>query len=276
MGQGRPALAHVKEYLVVELLKPFYRNMEEKNPPTETPAKAEVVLRAPAGRVAPQYLTTRSVALDLEFLENNRCVGLLPEAPEHEAYKKLRIQIGQRMRANHWNTLMVTSLHPGEGKTLTAINLAAMFAREYQRTVLLVDADLRRQPIQAMLGYHQDKGLVDHLLDGYPVRDILVWPQVEKLTLISGGRKLYESAELLGSPQMAAFVEEIKGRYDDRLIIFDTPALMDSADTMAFAPLVDAIAIVVAAGRTALADVRAALGTIPREKVVGFVMNHQR
>ena len=226
-------------------------------------------------RVAPAYSQSQTVTLDYQAIERHRCIGLLAEASEHDAYKVLRSQIGRKMNANGWNTLMVTSIHPGEGKTVTAINLAAMFALEYQRTVLLVDMDLQHQYIQQMLGYEHDKGVVDHLLDGCPVKDIIVWPQVEKLTLISGGRTIQESAELLGSDQMAAFVNEIKTRYPDRFIIFDTPPLFGPADTITFAPLVDAMAIVVSNGKTPLPDIQTALERIPREKVVGFVMNHQ-
>ena len=227
------------------------------------------------GRVAPAYTQSQLVTLDYPCIARHRCIGLLGEAPELDVYKVLRSQIGRKMNAKGWSTLMITSIHPGEGKTITAINLSAMFALEYQRTVLLVDLDLQHQSIHKMLGYQHDKGVVDHLLDGDPIKDIIVWPQVEKLTLISGGRTIHESSELLGSDQMAAFVDEIKNRYPDRLIIFDMPPLFGPADTMTFAPLADAMAIVVSNGKTPLPDIQTALEKIPREKIIGFIMNHQ-
>jgi non-specific protein-tyrosine kinase len=171
---------------------------------------------------------------------------------------------------------MVTSALPGEGKTLTTINLALSFAKEFNQTVLLVDCDLRRQNVHKYLGIQSSKGLGLYLMNGTPLKDLIIWPGVDKLTVISGGRSMPESTELLGSPKMKALVSEMKGRYPDRMILFDVPPLLCEADAMGFAPLVDGILLVVESRRTSLQDIQKALDLLPREKFLGFVLNRQK
>jgi len=165
---------------------------------------------------------------------------------------------------------------PGEGKTLTAINLAFTFAREFKQTVLLVDCDLRQQKIHEYLGYPSEKGLIDYLLDDTPIADLITWPGMEKLTLISGGRTAVGSSELLGSPRMKELVDDMKNRYPDRFIIFDVPPVLSAADALAFAPMIDHILVVVRAGGTSIQDVRKSLKLIPKEKVMGLVLNREK
>ena len=185
----------------------------------------------------------------------------------------LRTKILQRAREKGGNTLMVTSALPGEGKTLTAINFAFTVAREFKQTVLLVDCDLRQQNVYRVLGIPSEKGLVDYLLDHFPVKDLIIWPGVEKMTLISGGQTLEGSSELLASPKMKDLVAEMKTRYPDRFVIFDVPPVLSAADALAFAPLVDHVVMVVQAGKTPLPDVKKALEMLPREKILGIVLN---
>lgn len=138
-------------------------NSDSNNPETNA------ITITNAGWISPLYNQSRTVQLDWDHVEANRIVGLQPNGPESEYCKMLRIQIQQRMEEKGWNTLMITSVGPSEGKTVTAINLAAMFAREYNKTVLLVDADLRQQKIHRYPGYPSDKGLVDFILDDCPI-----------------------------------------------------------------------------------------------------------
>lgn len=236
-------------------------------------ARSGTMVMACAGWLSPIYVRSQTVQLDVKQVESNRCIGLLPGGADSERYKMVRVQIGRQMLSRGWNTLMVTSVHPGEGKTVTAINLAAVIAKEYGQTSLLVDADLRAQTICRYLGYNSTHGLADYLLGECSVEEIIAWPQVEKLTIISGGRRLADTAEALSSPRMNILVQEMKNRYADRFIIFDVPPLLGRADAMAFASVVDAIVIVVAAGRTPLPDIHAALALIPQEKLLGFIMN---
>jgi protein-tyrosine kinase len=224
---------------------------------------------------APVYCESKAVELDLEKLAQNRCVCMFPDAPEAEYYKVLRTNIQQRIHENNWNTIMITSVQAGEGKTLTAINLAVTFAKEYDRTVLLVDCDLRRQKVHQYLNFSSEKGIVDYLMNGHPLNDLIVWPNIEKLTMISGGKTMTNSAELLGSPKMKDLVREIKHRYDDRYILFDTAPILGWADAIAFAPLVDCILMVVEEGRTSIKDINKALDMIPKEKFLGFVLNRR-
>ena len=171
---------------------------------------------------------------------------------------------------------MITSTKPGEGKTLTAVNLALTFSKEYNQTVLLVDCDLRKQSIHKVLGVETGTGLIDYLMDVKPLADCIVWPGIEKLTLISGGLPVEQSAELLGSPRMKSLIIEMKSRYDDRHLIFDAPPILSGADTLTLAPLMDGIIIVVEEGRTSMRDLQKAIEQIPVEKFLGFVMNRQK
>ena len=116
------------------------------------------------------------------------CVALSTEFAEVNYYKVLRTQLRQMGQQKDWNTVMVTSASPNEGKTVTAVNLAATFAREYNHTVLLVDADLRMQMVHRYLGYDSSLGLLDYLEDKASMNDIITWPGIEKFTMISGDR----------------------------------------------------------------------------------------
>ena len=140
----------------------------------------------------------------------------------------------------------------------------------------MVDCDLRRQNIHHVLGIDSHAGLVDYLVNHRPLSDFIIWPGIEKLTLISGGRTIQNSTELLGSKRMKDLVAEMKTRYPERYVLLDTPPVLVGADTLALAPLVDGIVMVVAEGKTAMREVRKALDILPADKILGFVMNRQR
>jgi len=225
------------------------------------------------GWVSPHYSESRPVHLNPRVIAENRCLVYLDNLPETEAYRVLRTQIMQRTQGSGSNMIMVTSALPGEGKTLTAINLAFTFARQFQQTVLLVDGDLRKQSIHKYLGYDAGKGLMDYLSGRASISELITWPGVEKITMISGGTPGRECAELLGSPRMKELVCDIKSRYPERYIIFDMPPILTGADALTFAPLVDQIIVVVGAGRTSMESVEKALQLMPKEKILGFVLN---
>jgi non-specific protein-tyrosine kinase len=225
--------------------------------------------------MSPTYTMSRGVRLDPETLVENRCVAFFPNAPELEPYRVLRTRILQAAEKKGGNTVMITSALPREGKTVTAINLALTFSKTYLQTAMLVDCDLRQQRVHEVLGFKSGLGLGDYLTDGCSVSDMIVWPGVEKLTLISGGKRVSESSELLGSPAMKALVEDMKNRYPNRYIFFDLPPLLAGADALAFAPLVDHILFVVRADVTPLPEVQKALEMLPKEKVIGLVLNRR-
>jgi protein-tyrosine kinase len=224
----------------------------------------------------PVYSESCSIRLDNEQLAKNKCFSIFPDAPEAEYYKVLRANIQQRTKEKNWNTIMVTSVQPDEGKTLTAINLAASFAKEFSHTVLLVDCDLRRQKIHQYLNYSSEKGIVDYLMNNCRLEELIVWPNIEKMTIISGGKTISSSTELLNSPRMKSLVQEIKHRYDDRYVIYDVPPILAGADAITFAHLVDCILMVVEEGRTSIKDVKKALDMIPTEKFLGYVLNRRK
>ena len=217
----------------------------------------------------------KCVDLEEKKAVENHCVCILPDAEELEFYKILRAQIQHRCKKNGWNTIMITSALPGEGKTLTSINLALTFAKQFIHTVLLVDCDFKRQNVHKYLGFSSDRGLIDNLVEDVPLNDLIIWPCVEKLCVISGGSPVHNSTELLSSPKMKTIITEMKKRYRDRYVIFDVPPVLVSADATAFAPLVDCIVMVVQAASTSIQDVRNALEMIPQEKFLGFVLNRQ-
>ena len=231
---------------------------------------------AEGDRHPPVYSKSVKIDLDTRTVLDNRCICIEADAPQLDCYKVLRTKIQQLTQAKGWNTVMITSPRAGEGKTLTAINLALTFSKAYNQTVLLVDCDLRQQNIHKMLGFQSNAGLIDYLVDDRPLNEAMIWPGIDKLTLISGGRTILNSTELMGSPRMKALVGEIKSRYDDRYVLFDVPPVLGSADTLALVPYIDSIVMVVVEGKTSTREVQKALEVLPAEKFLGFVINKQK
>ncbi len=223
----------------------------------------------------PVYAESSRIELDPQTLIDRHCIGISPDAPEIEPYKLLRTQIQHLTRPRGGRTVMITSPHKAEGKTLTAVNLALTFAKAYNQTVLLVDGDLRQQAVHRTLGYEWPLGLVDHLAGDRELKALITWPGIAQMTVISGARTARNSAELLGSPRMKALVQELKSRYEDRYILFDSAPVLGGADAIALAAHVDGIVMVVAEGRTDLRDAKKALALLPPEKFLGFVLNRR-
>ena len=220
------------------------------------------------------YTRTRSLDIALSTLRQRRVMAAYDKGPFVDAYKILRTQVMHRLRENNWNVLGVTSPGHGEGKTLTAVNLAVSLAMETSQTVLLVDADLRSPSIHEVFGLDDCPGLADYLLDNQPVEDLLVHPGIGRFVLLPGGRAISNSTEILTSPKMLALVEEFKNRYPSRIIIFDLPPLLHTADVLAFSPYTDALLFVVEEGKTTAEQLQRALTLVKNSRpVLGTVLN---
>ncbi|MFO0773558.1 MAG: CpsD/CapB family tyrosine-protein kinase [Nitrospiraceae bacterium] len=220
------------------------------------------------------YTHTRSIDIPEMELQERRVLSGFTSGPFVDAYKILRTQVVHRLRENHWNTLGITSPGEGEGKTLTAVNLALSLAMEVTQTVLLVDANLRNPTIHQVFGLGDCAGLADYLLDDIPVADLLVNPGIDRFVLMPGGRAIPNSAEFLTSPKMVSLVDEFKNRYQSRIIIFDLPPLLQSADVLAFSPYTDAILLVVEEGKTTVDDVTRAMELTKKSTpILGTVLN---
>lgn len=220
------------------------------------------------------YTRTRSLDIPLSVLRQRRVMAAYHRGPFVDAYKILRTQVIHRLRENGWNVLGVTSPGHGEGKTLTAVNLAVSLAMETTQTVLLVDSDLQSPNVHEVFGLKDCPGLADYLLDNQPVEDLLVHPGIGRFVLLPGGREISNSTEILTSPKMLALVEEFKHRYPSRVVIFDLPPLLHTADVLAFSPYTDALLMVVEEGRTTGEELRRALGLVKGSRpVLGTVLN---
>jgi protein-tyrosine kinase len=222
------------------------------------------------------YTVTRTVPVDREVMRRNRLIAGGGEVATAvtEGYKLLRTHILQRTKAEGHNTLMITGPRSGEGKTLTAINLAISISQEVNQSVLLVDADLRSPSVHRYFGIKRGEGLVDYLTAGAPISELLVQPEgLPKLVLLPGGKPTIQAAELVASPLMADLVAELKHFYPNRYVLFDLPPLLTFADSLAFAPLVDGIVMVVAAGKTHREEIERCQGMLKKFNLIGVVVN---
>jgi non-specific protein-tyrosine kinase len=219
------------------------------------------------------YTESRYVRLDSEKMSDSNCIAIFPDSPYLDSFKVLRTRINSLAQIKGAKTLMVTSAVPGEGKTVTTVNLALTHAKEFDQTVLLMDCDFHRQDVHKYMGIESDKGLVDYLVGEVPLKDLIIWPGIEKMTLVSGGRTIQESTEILNSSRMRGLVEEVKNRYPDRFVIFDVPPVLVGADAIVFSSLVDSIVMVVEYGKTSINDIKKALELLPQDKFFGFVLN---
>lgn len=172
------------------------------------------------------------------------------------------------------NLIMVTSALAGEGKSFCTVNLAMSIAMEMDRTVLLVDADVARPSIPRILGVGTERGLLDILVEeNLSLGDVLIKTDVEKLTLLTAGRRHSHSTELLASRSMEELLKELAERYADRIVIFDSPPLLLTSEARVLASQMGQIVLVVEAETTSQQAVKETLRQIESCDVVNLIYN---
>jgi protein-tyrosine kinase len=187
-----------------------------------------------------------------------------------EQYRALRTRI---VNADHRssNVVLVTSPGRGEGKSVTAANLALTMAQEYQRRACIVDADLRAPQIARLFGLPDGPGLSDVLLGTAQLEDALVTIEEYQITVLPAGRAATHPAELLGTTAMRRVFEALRSLFDR--VVVDTPAVNPLADVGILTPLVDSVVLVVRAGLTETPAIHDAVATIDAGKLLGIVLN---
>jgi exopolysaccharide/PEP-CTERM locus tyrosine autokinase len=170
---------------------------------------------------------------------------------------------------------MVTSATPGEGKSLTAINLAVSLAQEvhHSHSVLLIDADVRKPSLMEYLGITAETGLVDCLRDGAKASSVIIGTGIPKLDILPAGRGVRNPVELLSSPKMKALLIEQRRLHPERYIIIDTPPLLPFAETQIISQLVDGVLFVVKEGMTTVQELQECFDIMSGTKVLGIAFN---
>lgn len=221
-----------------------------------------------------QYTKTQSVSSSTVLMRENRLINTMEQGEYTDALKMLSTQVLQRMEENHWGSIAVTSPRLAAGKTTIAINLGLSIAKEVDYTVLLVDANLRHPNVHQYFGIEPKYGLSDYLTNDIELSDILINPRgIDRFVLLPAGKPHSLSTELLRSPRMCDLVQELTNKYPKRIIIFDLPSILITADALAFIPCVDCALVVVEDDVTKESDLKAAIEMLSVTNVIGTVLN---
>jgi receptor protein-tyrosine kinase len=193
-----------------------------------------------------------------------------PSDPGTEAYRILRTSL--LFSQEGLKTLVVTSAAPGEGKTMTSVNLAAAYARQGLK-VLLLECDLRRPSLGKYFDNSQETDLTDVLFESRDWRQAIQPTRLPGLHVLLAGRSIPRAAELLGGEEMKRLLADLSTEFD--MVILDTSPLLVAADATVLGAIVDGVLLVVRATRTDRGAVEQAvhqLGLVGAN-IVGTVLN---
>jgi len=197
-----------------------------------------------------------------------------PYSPVSEEFRKLKTELIKLTRGDTFNnTVLITSAVPNEGKSLTSLNLAISLAQEYDHTVLLIDADFRRPSIHRYLGIEQGKGFSDCLLGEAQIGEVIIPTGIGRLSVSTSGPEVPNPAELFASQKTVALIADIKNRYHDRFIVFDSPPVLPFAETRTLAHLVDGVLFVVKEKLASQKNVKEAISALKGCGMLGMVYN---
>ena len=220
---------------------------------------------------APPPLEHHTIASAVAHLDHRLVTAMSPQSHAAEQYRLLRTRVRQAERGRTIRTIVVTSPSQGDGKSLTAANLALAMAQEFHQRVLLIDADFRRPSIARLFGLDGRAGLSDVLLGGADLDAAQVSIAEHRLTVLPSGTPAAHPAELLGSSGMRRVLDTLRTRFDR--ILIDMPPVSPVADVHVVAPITDGMLMVVRAGVTSKPAIERALSGLDASKVLGLVLN---
>jgi len=206
---------------------------------------------------------------------SEKLVSLIaPDSYAADQYRALRHIIERRRRENGFHVIGVTSPCPGDGKTVTTLNLAGALAQSAESRVLVIDADLRRPSVADSLGLERpwSPGLSEAIIDPeYELTTVVRTLEPFNLSVLPAGSPQTSPYELLNSPRLEALVRDARRHFD--CVLIDTPPAVPFPDCRLLERLVDAFLLVIAAHRTPRKLVAEAVNLLDAAKLAGAVFN---
>ncbi|MGH7392562.1 MAG: CpsD/CapB family tyrosine-protein kinase [Candidatus Rokuibacteriota bacterium] len=204
---------------------------------------------------------------------DDHLVSLLePTSLAAERYRTVRLHIETLRRERDLRLVAVSSPSRGDGRTVSAINLAGALAQAPDARVALVEVDVRHPGMARYLGIPPHRGLSTYLLDaGLSVDDVLQRPSGVGVAVVVAGPVSSMPYELLTSPRLGALLADLRQRFD--FVVVDTPPVLPFPDVGIVRDLVDGFLLVVRANRTPREMVRDSLAAVGADRVLGLVFN---
>jgi exopolysaccharide/PEP-CTERM locus tyrosine autokinase len=226
----------------------------------------------------------RKLDIDIKALRSLRLVGpLSSDSQIGDEYRAIKRQLlrnvvsGADLKIALPNVIMVTSAHSGEGKTFTCINLALSIAREKDYSVVVVDGDCEKRDLSTQVGVADEPGLTNLLTNPELDFDGLVMPSSNpQFSLLPAGAPSSHAAELFTSRRMSQLCSQLLAQDPSRIILFDSPPLMQSSLPQMLSSQVGQVLMVVRANETPQQVVIDAQETLDTTKAIGLVLNRAR
>jgi len=223
----------------------------------------------------------RLVSIDAEFLSEQGFLGPDEEAKhvtdQYRIIKRpiLKLAFGETAaRPKFSNLVMVASALPGDGKTFNAINIALSIANETDVSVLLVDADVAKPHMSELFGIADEPGFVDLLREGKTDWEAAcIGTDVPRLSVLPAGRVYEYATELLASQKMEEALRTLSTQVPNRVVVFDSPPLLQTSESRVLAGRMGQIALVVCADKTPRPAVMAAIESLDAEQPINLILN---
>jgi capsular exopolysaccharide synthesis family protein len=200
-----------------------------------------------------------------------------PDSFAADQYRSLRLAVERLRKESALHVLAMSSPTPGDGKTITTLNLAGALAQNPDSRVLIVEADLRRPSVAKYLGLdlQSSRGLADALVDpACGLRHVVRRLEGFNLSVVPAGRPQPAPYELLNSVRLEGFLREAREQYD--IVLIDTPPLVPVPDCRLIGKWVDGFLLVVGANKTPRKLVADALNLLDPSRLIGIVFNGDR
>ncbi len=214
---------------------------------------------------------SKAAALEGSDINKRRIALLQPDSFVAEQFRSLRSRIDSLATQRRLQTIVVTSALQGEGKSMSAVNLALVSAMSVEARILLIDCDLRQPEIATTFGLTPRAGLSE-VISGSATLDTAI-SRVEgvNLDVLPVKSVPLNPSELLASQGMRSLIEKVTPVYDR--IIIDVPPVLGLPDVKVMSELADGLVLVVRADETPKDEIEAALDVLDRSKILGMILN---
>lgn len=224
--------------------------------------------RSAEKRLLPEF---SAWTIEAERVEPRLVAITQPHSTYCEEYRNLRTQILHKSQRQKLQSIVVASVNPSEGKTITALNLSWLLAQTDGVQCLIIDSDLRMPSLTDYLGIETDKGLSDILTNDARFEDSIIRLEPAGLHLLPGGEARSDVAELISGPKFKEILRQARDMFD--FVIIDAPPLGIFTDANILINHADGAMLVIRAGRTSYSAVDRILETLPKDRMMGVVLN---